>query len=889
MLGRTFKHVAFSPACLVLALLSVFSPQIWSADKPARDPLEVRIVGRGGTILLSRGGHILALAQIRKVLLDGEDPILDLPKEWARLKPIEINKESLRQVAFSEISPTQVKVDGSVLLRARRMADGLRVLVSPEVFRTVKAGNAQSEEQKPGVALPLELVIEIFPHPKHEGALPKRVPSRRGLRGVLGADADHWKKKGPEHETLRALQLSFEGPSDWRVEVARSGPTEWTIERPKKNKKNKKKVKRLLIRSRLQPDPRTSSKPGAFVFYLGEKWDVAEPEASPLYLNKRRTPAGDFVEGALRVYAGGADPFAFEDLSVFAEIAFPAVGAGEPRVVMLPCYFWEGPSWAKAEGEFRFRFAPPFPGVYGVRTVIISRSATVRSGAVAIQAGPRASHGFVRADEKKRVLRFDDGRIFMPVGLNLAWPSKSREYAEYKERFRRLARNGGNATRIWLSSWGLPLEQERAGVFDADVAEGLDLILSAAQARGIHVILAAENAYDLTSLSKQHPYFLERGGPLSVSAEFFRNVDALKYYRRRLTYLAARYGAYRSLLAWELMNEADEAWLAIKFDPDAAGTPAVEADRARLARRALMKWIKLMSGHLKGMDPHGHPVSLSVALPPELPWKKFEVEGDVQLIQAHGYIPEAQNAVHDLAFDAAGLIESWAVASRSVGRSHRPYLLGEFGFRSSGDQTWKAMAPEERAKERSERDAEGLLLHNGMMAGLASGMAGAPFFWWWDRYVEKHDLWKLFKGPSLFAEALTRLATREGPETLRSISNRDEADSAVRVVGRAGSYGMCVWIQDRRSTWARKLEHNDAVPPSIKGLSVKLPALKPGTYEVVWLDVWKGAPLQKQDLDVKAVPAGEAPRPLKLSCPPFRRDVAVMVEMKNGAALPQTK
>jgi hypothetical protein len=257
----------------------------------------------------------------------------------------------------------------------------------------------------------------------------------------------------------------------------------------------------------------------------------------------RRGAEAHVIEGWVRVYGGGADPYGYEELTVMAEIALSDEQNEKPNVVRLPCFFWEGPGAATAEGEFRFRFAPTVEGMYGVRIVAVAPGTITRGDAVSFVCGPPASRGFVRVKGGERALRFDDGGVFIPVGLNLAWPPKVADVSCYRGWFAQLARNGGSAARIWLSSWGLPLESDRAGLFDPDVADALDQILTAAQARDIHVILVAENAHDLTALSSKHPYFREKDGSLLAAAEFFRDTAARKHFKRRLSYLSARYGA----------------------------------------------------------------------------------------------------------------------------------------------------------------------------------------------------------------------------------------------------------------------------------------------------------------------------------------------------------
>jgi hypothetical protein len=609
--------------------------------------------------------------------------------------------------------------------------------------------------------------------------------------------------------------------------------------------------------------------------YLGEEWDGGPVDISPLYLSKRRTPTWDFIEGWARIYANGADPYAYKDLSVMWEVVLP-----DGRRLLQPCFFWEGPESAPAEGEFRFRFAPPAPGVYGLRLRVILAGEETYTDAVAVEAGPPASRGFVQVKRGERFLRFSDGRIFLPVGLNVAWPPQKGDFGWYRDIFRAFVRNGANATRIWLCGWGFPLEP-RPGRFDPSIAAALDDIFLAAQARDIHVVLVAENAHDLAAEFEKHPYSRAKGGPLPAAIEFFKDQGAEKYFKRRLTYLAARYGAYRSLLGWELFNEVDEAWRQLKVDPDDPRQEPVEADRARAARRDVTLWVSRMTQHLKSMDAGRHPVTVSTALSPDRRWPELDDLAEVDWLTPHGYIPEGAKARRDRDLDETDLLAGWSAAARTVGHPHKPFWLGEFGYRALHDKALKAMGSAAQSAERNARDAGGLLLHNSMMAALASGQAGTPMHWWWDRYVALNSLWKLFRGPSLFAASLERTSTRDGPDLVRTLTNASERQAAVRVLGRVGRTGMCLWLQDKRSNWAARLERQESPPPEVKGLELRAPAISPGTYTIVWLDVWKGEEISRDTVRVEASRKDGSTGPIVLKAPAFRRDVAVLIEPEH--------
>ncbi|MBE7462143.1 MAG: hypothetical protein HS116_01505 [Planctomycetes bacterium] len=836
-------------------LLAARAPVLRAADAPALEALEIRILEPDARLILSHGPRLLAALQLRARSADGVAPSGDA---WRQTAPLAQGAEVLRTLEWKLPQGRTA----AALVSVQRLEKGLHLLVRPGA---VEAADGAPPPER--AELNLELALELRDE-KDAGKLRLFALNSTGSVDVPDPDDDLPEENG---RPFPARALSFRDKSMRRVDLARSGPAEWVL--------RKLDGGRLLTQA-LRPDPRRVDQPGGFDLFVGIDRDGRAPLLSPLALDKLQTPAGDFLEGAVRVYANGLDPSSFDELTVMAEVAVPAAEGVVPPVLRLPCFYWEAPTDAPAEGEFRFRFAPPKAGEYGVRIVVVAPTGMVRGPAQALRAGPPASRGFVRVRPGERVFRFDDGRVWMPVGLNLAWPERAGDASSMRRRFVELARHGGNATRVWLSHWGLPLEGPRAGRFDPDAAQALDEIFLAAQARDIRIILVAENAHDLTVTSKEHPYFREHGGPLVSAPQFFSDTEAVRSFKRRLSYLAARYGAYRSLWAWELLNEIDEAWPALKADPDDPGVPPVDADRARRFRREAIAWCGTMAQHLEALDVHAHPVTVSTALEPADAWLGLEDAPGLSFVQVHGYVPEAADARDDLAFDEAALLMSWARASREVGRPRRPYLVGEFGYRGIADVDLMRASDEARSAERNLRDRGGILFHNSLMGGLSAGLAGTPMLWWWDRHVERHELWPLLRGPARFAAAIEDLATREDPGTLRTLSNAQEAQAAVSVRGWVGARGLCVWIQDRRSTWAAKLERREADPPAIDDLTVRLPALEPGAYTVTWIDTWDGTVRAPEALEVSAPDPGQAAGPLVLKAPPFARDVAVVVTPK---------
>jgi hypothetical protein len=738
--------------------------------------------------------------------------VLAEAEAWGRATVIPCGGEGLRPAETPLAGKDPAASRLSILIQARPTAAGARVLVSPDT--------AAPEE---GPAPPLELALQLFPDEK--GNLPELTGVDAPLNQV--ATPDPPKADG---KPFRATRLSLAARGRPRVELARSAPAPWSLHSDKGA---------LFLLSPLLPDPRVPARPGTFLFYLGTEWDPGPVELAPLRLDRQLTPAWDFVEGSVRAYAAGADPYAYDELTVMAEVAFPSAGAEPPRILRLPCYFCEGPPSAPFEGEFRFRFAPPAPGLYGVRVTTVVEGRATRGEAVALRAGAPSSTGFVRVRAGERVLRRDDGRVFLPVGMDFTHTKSKCEAEEYRRSFVELARNGGNAARIGLSSWALPLEGPRAGQLDLNVAAALDEILLAAQARGVHVVLSLENGADLGARFTKHPYARDQGGPLPAPAEFFKDLMAARLFKRRLTYLAARYGAYRSLLAWEVFTAPDEVWTQAKADPDDPRVPAAEADRSRMARRSISTWAAQMAQHLEAMDGHAHPVTVSVALPPEKPWVELDRTAGVAWVGCSPALAEGR--------DEAATMCAWAEAARGVGRAHKPYWL-------SGPDLAEPKGLDVPLTGRVRE-----FTHNALWASLAGGCAGTPMIACGSAPALLKERCELLRGPARFAEALAELATRCGPQNVRVLSVQENPLQP----GYSGPIGLCVWLRRGQGP-----DLGDRV-----GTDMVFPPLQPGAYEVKQQDAWTGEIQARYTI----TRAPETQGPLRLSLPLLKRDALLVI------------
>lgn len=293
------------------------------------------------------------------------------------------------------------------------------------------------------------------------------------------------------------------------------------------------------------------------------------------------------------------------------------------------------------------------------------------------------------------------GEVFYPIGMNIAWASDFRPY------LKKFAAAGGNLVRVWLARWSLPVASKRkAGEIDLEAAERLEELLSFASSLGLRVQLVLAYHGEFDDGWHESPYAASNGGPCAVSGEFFSNAEAKAAFKAFLRYVAARWSSSDALFAWELFNEVDLVPHVRKTD--------------------VLDWHREMAHYLRSCDPSHRPITTSTAGLGA--FRELCSLPEIDFVQVHVY--------------RAALDEAILNALAELAHFPKPGFIGEFG----GD--WRAFA--------DQADETGVRLRVGLWMSLASNASGTAMPWWWDSYIEPHDLYRLWRPVALLAGKLER-------------------------------------------------------------------------------------------------------------------------------------
>ncbi len=482
--------------------------------------------------------------------------------------------------------------------------------------------------------------------------------------------------------------------------------------------------------------------------------------------------------------------------------------------------------------------------------------------------------------------------VFIPLGLNYAWPATPNAAAEYQRNLPMLAHAGVNLLRVWSCTWGFDLGGwNTQGKLDGPGVAGLDALFRAAEKDHVKILLVYDNHTDLLQNQAKHGLFLASGAPGAVCssiADYFQLPAARAVHAARVKAILARYGSSPAFFGLEFFNELD---LVLPVDILHPNNIALLAD-----------WARFMAGVVDDQRREGnlaawHPIGLSTAWP-----RSFGcyLDNRFDWVSVHAYIPESDALAYNFQMDETDLVAETTfyfdpalVATAgpgAVGRlAHRPWLM-EYGFASGGSTS-----------PRNADDPTGNHLRHGMWAALAAGGEGPAMPWWWDSYILPDNLERLytplkhvaaelpwdqtavavhFHRPtqSLAATlAATPASVADARLPVHSIHPASPADGAhpptfseaYWLVGTDWTDAAFLYVVAGDANWLATAQVR-AAPAHIQA-QIDAGKFAAGRYRVDWIDPATGKPAAStQEIDH---PDGE----LRLTTPIFTDDLAVVI------------
>ncbi|GMV79858.1 MAG: hypothetical protein AMXMBFR7_10420 [Planctomycetota bacterium] len=535
----------------------------------------------------------------------------------------------------------------------------------------------------------------------------------------------------------------------------------------------------------------------------------------------------------------------FEDEPYFAEERLAPVGRPEWHVRVTP----------RELGEHTIAVqATLYPGT--------EKEVSVAAPPVRFTAVPSGHKGFVRVARKDpRCFEFEDGSFFYPVGHNVhspvdlrCWdvifekdPPLFRGLNMYKDFFPKMSAAGESVGEVWMASWWLAIEWTRRwrhfhgpGRYSLEHAWKLDRVLALAREHGMRIHLVIDNhgkfsqwcdwEWDLNPLNR----LTEPGGVVATPSQFLTQAAAKNLHKKRLRYIAARWGADPTIMGWELVSEYD------LIGDGSKGKPSHPKGRNYFRTPEGQDWAREMLGALREYDTYGHLVTNHYATDYTYVDKELALSPAMDYIVGDAY--RAQPGYHAIA-------QAWANAFREA---KKPYWITEFGG------NWNATSI-----PRLEAD-----LHCGLWSTWMTEAGGAPLFWWYD-FIDKRELYPTFRAFANYIAGEDRRGLEAVTEQVR-FTRRSGGLGGLQYRWKDGAY---VWIYDVNAmNELPELPHR----AKFENVGAQVQGLAPGKYRLECWDTRSGAVVKTLTVDLQP---GQA---LDLDLPEFVTDIALKVKPASG-------
>lgn len=431
--------------------------------------------------------------------------------------------------------------------------------------------------------------------------------------------------------------------------------------------------------------------------------------------------------------------------------------------------------------------------------------------------------GYVTVSKKDpRYFAFSRGDSFCPIGLNLCMPAvyalpqgmdhfavgnrqASLGLHEYRRWFRLLAENGGNFTRIWLSSAYLQVEGEQAGQVDPLIFNRMDGIVELAREYGIRLKLCFDHfrAFNSSNPVTQAAFLRTLVDPQNGQKP--RDMDDWMtdprwqelWFKKVKAYLA-RYGGDPVVMAWELWNEMD----------------CIQTDHWELVR----EWTRTMLVRIREMEPTQLVVNSLGSFDEE---RKQIVQDDMKMDetdfqQVHRYLDQGAPleicTVDPIAFSID--------AVQRCRRPNRPVLLAETGAvndRHTGPFRFMRM------------DNRGIIFHDTTFPAFFAGGAGTGQDWFWDSYADQKNVWQQFKP---FADLIQGVTLDD--EAFQGV---DLSNDLAWCLALQGKHTWLIWVRNRADSWHAVLR-DEIQPPVLGDLTFDLTSSSPAHPQITLFPAW---------------------------------------------------
>jgi len=302
------------------------------------------------------------------------------------------------------------------------------------------------------------------------------------------------------------------------------------------------------------------------------------------------------------------------------------------------------------------------------------------------------------------------------------------------------------------------------------------------------------------------------------SPEYQRAIDDAK---KLMRYVVARWGYSTSVAAWEYFNEID---------------PGLPTDR----------FYTEVGEYLEQVDIYHHLRTTSTWHPSAKDCRHPQLD----IAQLHHYMrPGTKENYRD---EVAVVLDKVRFLREHA--PDKPVLIGEFGLAT----------PKWGLSEYMKQDEQAVHFHNSLWASAFAGASGTAMLWWWDQ-LDRQDAYGHYRPLATFLADICL----QGLHQIRARAS----EKRLRLLGYQGDDRAYVWLFDTQATWWNLVTEKQQ-PAEIKEATIEIEGLRPGSYYVQWWHTHEGVAIKKERVSLTK-------GALRISVPPFRRDIACKLEKAN--------
>ena len=435
--------------------------------------------------------------------------------------------------------------------------------------------------------------------------------------------------------------------------------------------------------------------------------------------------------------------------------------------------------------EWQVRFSPNETGEWWYKLSVSDSLGAAESDSFAFEAKESDYHGWIKASkENPHYFCFDDGTSFYGVGAYYPWQVT-------EDGLTRLENSGANMWAYWNSFYddGTIIESMNSGLgkYDQKKCGRIDQLLDWSAERGMKMMLALWPHDVISATVWGHVWDRNPYNQITDAKDFFDNEQAWKYQEKQYRYLIARWGCYRSLGIWEIVNEIN-------------GTDAWQAGKNAQG----LEWVNKVHHFFKENDPFEHPTTASQS--GGIFWK--EAYSVVDVPNVHLYEKGWPEVFRNNPLRSS-IYTYHSVASKLWNDFEKPAFMGEAGYRNSYGN-WDTPSPEYTT-----------MYHNALWATWASGNASTPMWWeFHSRDVMSDDVLAQLKA---FAEVAKQIDYVNNP--VLPVEATAEGCDVYALAGDSLIYG-----------WVREANGAD-----ISGKEIVLSGLADTTFAIEFINTWQGS------------------------------------------------